>query len=350
MATAGKNVFLIGPGFIGREVLDLLLAEGYAVTTLVRRESYAKELEQSGAKTVLGSLEDSETIIKHTIASDIVIHTATADHLPSVQAVIDGVERRTKDNKKTIFIHTSGTSLVSDDAKGQFKGDKVYSDDRQDELAALPDTASHRLIDLAIIHAAQRLGPAGAKLAIMTPPLIYGRNRKYDRLSIQLPTLMRFALKHGYAGHVGKGLSIWSQIHVVDLARAYVTLLHWLEAANADEALKFPYFFCENGREIVWGDAVAAIGKALHAAGRIESPVPKTIPEDLYGDLFGKASAWVVASNSRTRAKKLREFGWEPKEKGVLESLIEDEIPLILQETGEFNGYSRAVVSGNIGT
>ncbi|KEF57254.1 uncharacterized protein A1O9_05171 [Exophiala aquamarina CBS 119918] len=348
MALAGKNVFLIGPGFIGREVLDLLLAEGYSVTALVRRESSAKELEQDGAKTVLGGLDDSEIITKHTIASDIVIHTATADHLPSVQAVIQGVEDRAKDNKKTIFIHTSGTSLLSDDAKGQFKGEKIYSDNRQDEIDALPDTASHRLIDLAILRAAKRLTSAGARLAIMTPPLIYGKSPKYNRLSIQLPTLTRFALKHGYAGQVGKGASVWSQIHVIDLARAYITLLHWLEAASADEILKFPYFFCENGHEAAWADAVAVIGKALHAAGRIESPVPKTIPEDLYGDLFGKASAWVVASNSRSRAAKLREFGWEPKEKGLFESLVEDEIPLILQETGEFNGYGRPVVSGAI--
>lgn len=344
MATPGKNVFVIGPGFIGREVLDLLLAEGYSVTTLVRRESYAKELEQSGAKTVAGSLDDSETIIQHTIASDIVIHTATADHLPSVQAVIEGIEQRSRDNKKTIFIHTSGTSLLSDDSKGQYKGDKIYSDAEQDVLSALPDSASHRLIDLAILRARKRLSP-NAKMAIMTPPLIYGVNPKYQRLSIQLPTLTRFAVKHGYAGHVGKGASLWSTIHVADLARGYITLLHWLETANVDEVLATPYIFCENGHEIAWREPVVAIGKALHAAGRIQSPETKEIPEADYGDLFDKGTAWVVASNSRSRARKLRELGWEPKEKGVLESLVEDEIPIILQETGEFNGYKKPVVS-----
>jgi len=64
---------------------------------------------------------------------------------------------------------------------------------------------------------------------------------------------VRFALKHGYAGHVGKGLSVWSEIHVFDLARAYVTLLHWLEDTDAAKVLENPYFFCENGHEFAWG-------------------------------------------------------------------------------------------------
>lgn len=33
------SVFLLGPGFIGGEILDLLLISKYKVTTLVRRES-----------------------------------------------------------------------------------------------------------------------------------------------------------------------------------------------------------------------------------------------------------------------------------------------------------------------
>lgn len=331
-STTGKSVFLIGPGFIGREVLDRLLAEDYAVTTLVRRESYAREIEQSGAKTVLGGLDDRDIIIQQTLASDIVIHTATADHLPSVEAVLAGIERRVSQGKKTIFIHTSGTSLIGDDAKGQYPGDKIYSDDKPEDIDALPDTAPHRDVDLAIVKAQKKLG-SDARITIMIPPLIYGANPKYKRLSIQLPYLTRFALKRGYAGHVGKGASVWSQIHVFDLARGYITLLHWLETASPEDVAKSPYIFCENGQEFAWRDGVAVIGKALHQAGRIDSPETKTIPPDQYGDLFGEWSAWVVASNSRSRAIKLRELGWEPKEKGLFESLAEDEIPILLEES-----------------
>ncbi|EXJ88988.1 hypothetical protein A1O3_02052 [Capronia epimyces CBS 606.96] len=357
-SSKSKSVFLIGPGLVGREILDLLLAEQYSVTTLVRRESYAAEIRESAAaagaqvQTVVASLDDSSTIQAQTVVHDVVIHTATADHLASVEAVIAGVEARARLGKQTIFIHTSGTSLLSDDSRGEYRGDRIFDDARPQDIDALPDTAAHREIDLAIVRARDRLASAGAraKLAIVIPPLIYGLNPKYGRLSIQLPTLTRFALKHGYAGHVGKGASVWSDIHVFDLARAYVVLLHWLERDDSDAADDLranPYFFCESGHDFSWADAAAVIGKELHNAGRIPSPVPTPIPVQNYDDLFGHFTPWVVGSNSRSRATRLRSLGWEPREKSLFDSLTQDEIPLILQENLDtFHGYAGVAVSG----
>lgn len=272
------------------------------------------------------------------------MHVATADDLPSVQAVLKGVKRRAQDGQQTIYIHTSGTGLFGDAAKGQYEADRVYSDDKPQDIDALPDTAPHRAIDLAIVRARQELGH-GAKVAIMIPPLIYGIQHEYRRLSIQLPTLTRFALKHGYAGQVGRGASVWSTIHVLDLARGYIALLRWLEQTPAGEVMENPYFFCESGHDIAWKEPVAVIGQALHAAGRIKDPSPRTIPEQDYKDLFGEFTPLVVGSNCRSRATRLRQLGWQPREKGVLESLQDDEIPLLLQETGEFNGYTGVAAS-----
>ena len=45
--------------------------------------------------------------------------------------------------------------------------------------------------------------------------------------------------------------------------------------------------------------------------------------------------------------ERLREMRWKPREKGVLESLREDEIPIILEEwTGDFHGYAGVASSG----
>lgn len=44
-----KKVFVLGPGYVGREIIDLLKAEGgYEITTLVRREAAAKEFGNEG--------------------------------------------------------------------------------------------------------------------------------------------------------------------------------------------------------------------------------------------------------------------------------------------------------------
>ncbi|KAI2736023.1 hypothetical protein DTO013E5_9178 [Penicillium roqueforti] len=78
-----RSVFLIGPGFIGGKILDLLLQKKYNVTTLVRRQSAVADFEKLGVKTVIGTL-DIGTITNQVTVSDIVFHTAAADHLPFV--------------------------------------------------------------------------------------------------------------------------------------------------------------------------------------------------------------------------------------------------------------------------
>ena len=343
--STGKNVFIIGPGLIGWTVLDLLVAENYKVTGLVRRQEHADGLKESGAEAVIGDLHDEELIVQNIAKNDIVFHTATADDLPSVQAVLRGVREKASRGEPITYIHTSGTSLLDDKALGSFKSDKIYHDDKQEEIDSLSDDAPHRQIDLAILKARKELG-SKAKIAIMIPPLIYGTS--HGRLTIQLPTLARWALKHGYPAHVGQGKSVWSNVHVRDLARGFVTVLHHLESSQASGESN-PYFFAENSgdNEPSWGEMVAVIGEELHAKGRIQDPTPKEMPVETYGDVFGpEFTGPVVGMNSRSRAVRLRQLGWKPQEKGWKESLVEDELPILLKEdSSNYKGYAGAVAS-----
>lgn len=172
MAT-DKTVFIVGPGFIGWNILDDLIAEGYKVTGLVRRKEHADGIKASGATVVMGDINDKSLITEQTLKHNIIFHTATADHLPSVEAVLDGVKQRAEKGLMTIFIHTSGVSVLDDDAHGSYKSDKKYHDDKMEEIDSVPDDAPHRPIDLAIVKAHKELG-SKAKIAIMIPPLIYG--------------------------------------------------------------------------------------------------------------------------------------------------------------------------------
>ncbi|KAL3459472.1 hypothetical protein BJX64DRAFT_301224 [Aspergillus heterothallicus] len=289
------SIFLIVPGLIGGE-------------------SARKAFHDLGVQTVLGPLSDSKIISAQTTASDIVIHTATADDLPSVEAVLAGIRQRSQAGHKTIYIHTSGASLIGDNAEGSFKNDFIYDDEKPASIDALPDSAAHREIDLAIVNASKTAELKGTtKFAIMIPPVIYGVRSREKRLSIQLPTMVRYSIKHGYPGMIGDGLAVWNQVHVKDLARGY---------------------------------CAAEIGRILHRAGKVADPTPQTIPRENYRDLFGEYSGLVIGSNARNRANRLRKIGWEAREKKTFASLAEDEIPLILLETGEFNGYAAPVASG----
>ena len=172
--------------------------------------------------------------------------------------------------------------------------------------------------------------------------MIYLVNPKHKRLTIQIPTLTRFALKHGFAAHVGTGAPVESNIHVVDLARAYVILLHHMEDTSATSLLDNPYYFCEctGDNEPSWHDIATVIGSGLHEAGKIKDPKPRTLPESLYGDVFGAYTSAVIGLNSRSRANRLRALGWKPVEKDWRKSYLEDELPEIIKEdNGSFSGY-----------
>ncbi|KAH6844737.1 hypothetical protein B0I37DRAFT_378166 [Chaetomium sp. MPI-CAGE-AT-0009] len=336
MTTKG-SVFLIGPGFIGLQVLGELLAEGYPVTTLVRREEAQANLEKLGSKTTLGSLDDPDVIRKAAADADIVIHTASADHQPSVTSVLDGISERAKDGKNTIYIHTSGCGALNDGSNGDKASDMIYEDDKPETIDSIADNALHRSIDLSILKAARELGTK-AKMSIVLPPAVYGLGKE-NRLSMQVPTLTRFAIKHGYAGYVGGGKAVCGYIHVADLARGYMTVLHHMELTPAEKVLENPYFFAENGEERSWEECAQEIGRVLQKAGKIQDATPREISSDLYDDLFGKWSGVALGQNARNRANRLRALGWKPREKSAFESLLEDELPVILRDVSDFKGF-----------
>ena len=90
-----------------------------------------------------------------------------------MEAVLEAVKARAERGSSTIFIHTSGTSVLDDGAKGAFKSDKIYYDNKPEDIDAVPDTAPHRDVDLTIVRAIKQIGDK-AKIAIMIPPTIHG--------------------------------------------------------------------------------------------------------------------------------------------------------------------------------
>ncbi|KHN94782.1 NAD dependent epimerase/dehydratase family protein [Metarhizium album ARSEF 1941] len=345
-----SQVFVVGPGYTGREIIDLLLLEDrYEVTTLVRRESAIAEFQKDGVKAVLGHLDDVDVIQQLSAKSDIIFHTATADHLESAQAILAGIEERANQGKQSIYLHQSGTGVLSDSSPGNNVNNEVFSDKTPAQIDTLASTAPHRKIDLgmrtraspasldvsllndvaAILEARQKLG-SKARIFIWMPPLIYGSNSRHKRHSIQVPALTRFALKHGQAGYVGTGTKTWGVVHVRDLAKAYVQVLHWAETApDSDPELQNPYFFCESA-QVTWGEVSAIVGKGLHKAGRIATPDARPVLESEYGDLLGRDTPDVVGSNSRNRADRLRAMGWTPEHLGLDEAFEKEDLPELL--------------------
>lgn len=323
-----QSIFIVGAGYIGHNVLDQLLATKRAVTVLVRAPDQAALFEKAGVKTVIGTLSDLELLTTQAAQHEITINTASSDDLPSVEAILSGVRQRVHAGLPTIYLHTSGAGILDDGALGKYKTDNIYRDDAPGDIDNLSPTAIHRHVDVPIVQAAREFGDK-AKIVIIIPPFVYGVNVAHKRHSFVLANLVRFALKRGFAGYVGNGKNVWSVVHVKDLAQAYMTLLAYMEKSPPSVFLENPYFFAENGSEVSMLEVAEVVAQALYKTGKMQSPEIQSFSKSDYADVIGPWTE-ILGCNSRNRAIRLREFGWEPKEKDVLTTWKEEEVPSIV--------------------
>jgi len=186
-----KSIFLLGTGYIGGSLL-LQLKEAFPssqITVLIRKDEYIPTLDKLGVKHVKGQLGDKDTISQAVLENDCVIHAATADDEPSVEAVLEGIKLRAEKGLLTTYLHTSGTGELMDHSQEYKDTGVVFSDDNPAQIDALPDHADHRNVDLKILKARQEL-KGKAKISIILPPCIFGVGAgPFNKLSQQVIAL-----------------------------------------------------------------------------------------------------------------------------------------------------------------
>jgi nucleoside-diphosphate-sugar epimerase len=283
------NVFLTGAGgYIGGSVAAALIKRGHQVRGLTRSATGAEQLKSYGITPVMGELDDSRLLKQEASVADMVINTANADHRGAVEALISGLSQSGKR-----LIHTSGTSIVGDDARGDFCSEVIFSEETS--LAIDPRKQARRDIDLRVMDAAKQ----NVHSAVIIPSLIYGHGTGVNKQSIQVPFLVKNAHEVGSVQIVGKGLNTWSNIHIDDLVNLYL--------AVSEQAPAGAFYFAENG-EASFSDVAEAISRRfsirhiehLHADDAVKR--------------WGAARAlFTFGSNSRVRSVRAKkELNWRP--------------------------------------
>ncbi|CAF3762691.1 unnamed protein product [Rotaria sordida] len=350
MSSQQINILFTGAtGYIGGSVLTGLLqhpnSSNFKITALIRGdESRVKKLGSLGVIPLIGSNDSHDIIEKAASESHVVIHTGdSADDLPSAKAIISGLNKRTQTTgKPVIYIHTSGTGVLIEDVRGKKGSNTVYNDLDPDQIDGLADTQMHRNVDLLVTNSAQA-NPL-LKSVIILPPLIYGIGKGlFNQTSIQLPILIRAALKRGKAETIGAGESTWDSVHIDDLVDAYIILFDQLLAAygpNAkSDAKPSPYlttgregyYFAENGRHS-WRQLAEKIGEVLHRKGAIKSSKVTSFPDDEIEDaLWGPASWNALGSQSNSKAERLRKLGWKPHRPNLFDS-VEEQVDVLIND------------------
>ncbi len=295
------NVFITGAaGFIGGSVAARLLKEGDKVRGLVRTAEQAERVRKLGIEPVIGTLEDTDILAREAKQADAVVNAASSDHRASVEAMLDALTGSGKP-----FIHTSGSSVIGDDARGEWKSDKIFAEDTPFDV--VPEKAARASLDKLIIDAAQR----GVRSVILCNTMIYGTGLGASPNSVQIPPLVAQAQKSGIARYVGKGINVWSNVHIEDVADLYLLALKNAPAGS--------FYFVENG-EASYADIVTAIAKRLNLGEPQSWPVEEAIKE--WG--FGHA-VYSFGSNSRvTAARARKELGWKPTHTSVFDWIEQD--------------------------
>ncbi|KAA1475299.1 NAD(P)-binding protein [Dentipellis sp. KUC8613] len=319
-STNKLQIFMTGvTGYIGGTVLQLLLEhpkrDTFEITAYVRNAEKAKKLEAFGVRTVLGDLDDVDKLEVAASKANVIINFASSDHFPGNTAILRGMKKRhEKAGEVPIIIHTSGTGVLADDARGDRSSDIIYYDTNPDQIETLPDTQNHRSVDMAVV-AADKAGYA--RTYIIVPSVVYGLATGkladagiMNRHSLLPPLLLKAGFDRGQGGVAGEGKNIWPGVELNETAQLFIIVL---EAALAHPERPLPhgregFFFAENG-EFPMIVVCKEIAKILYDMGKAKSPEPTPFTHDEILKYFG---GYTLSTNARARADRGRALGWKP--------------------------------------
>ncbi|WP_116089620.1 SDR family oxidoreductase [Sphingomonas crusticola] len=288
------RVFLTGAtGFIGSHILPQLLDAGHKVLGLTRSDEGARALEEAGAQTHLGTLEDLDSLRRGAAQADAVMHTAFdhdfsrfAENCEKDRRVIEAIGAVLAGSARP-FIITSGVGLGSVGA-GQLAIEQAVDwhhpnprvASEQAGAAALEKGASVAVVRLPQVHDTKKQG-------LITPFIELSRAKRMS-------------------AYIGEGANRFAAAHVTDVARLYRLALEHHEPGARYHAV------AEEG--VPLRQIAEAVGAGL------EVPVVSLSSEqaaDHFGWLAMFAGLDLAASSSWTRER----LGWQPTGPGLIADL-----------------------------
>lgn len=269
-------------GYIGRHVTARLLADGHEVTAFTRSPQSAATVQQTGARVLLGSLamiDDGQDLLN---GQDAVVWI-TQLMLENEHRTVEKLLERMRGTGKTF---NSGTSLLSERTDGEWI-EASYSEDEPfiPRRQIAPRLAIENMVRDAASH--------GVRALCVRPPLVWGHGG-----SKVIADLYHSARQTGVVCYVGRGLNVYSNVHVEDLADLY--------SRAVEHGVGGALYHCVSG-EANYRTMADTIARHLGVPVRSIS-VAESI--DVWDGFTGPI---VFSSCSRTRSKRSRaELGWRP--------------------------------------
>jgi nucleoside-diphosphate-sugar epimerase len=202
-----KTLVFGATGYLGKHISRHLAQTGHEVTAVIRSPQGAAALEAMGIKTVIGDLGDQQHLDQYGRDHDAIVWAAQL-MLEDESRVIDAFLANLKGTGKAL-IFTGGTSLLSERTDGDWS-ENNYA---EDEVFTPRRQIAPRL---EIENRVRAAAADGVRAMCIRPPLVWGNGG-----SKVIADIFHSAKKTGAACYVGRGLNVYSNVHVDDLAVVY---------------------------------------------------------------------------------------------------------------------------------
>jgi nucleoside-diphosphate-sugar epimerase len=204
------KVLVIGAtGFVGHGIARAFQRSGYEVYGLARSTDAGAWLTAHGVGRVDGNLDNVNALASRAGEFDVVIFAPMIPYeseRATVTPLLDACERAGR-----TFIFTSGTGVLGSAALDGEWSQETYAEDSP----FMPPPWLAMRVELEDYIRGRSAG--GLRAMIVRPPLVWGHGG-----SKQVPAFFDSARATGQVCYVGKGLNLYSNVHVDDLSNAFV--------------------------------------------------------------------------------------------------------------------------------
>lgn len=293
MASVETLLITGATGFVGSHVVEAIAGRATHLRALTRTSSRREKLEQYGIESVLGALEDAESVQRAVEGADVVVHMAAAlraadeagfarVNQQGTEAVVEAIRKARKPPRRLVYL--SSLAAVGPARDGRPVGPA-------DEPAPLTAYGRTKLAGERICRG---VAP-DTEVVILRATAVYGPG---DR---DLFDFFRLAKRGVLPVPTGPPRRL-QLVHAADLARAVV-----LAATGASGG---GVYHIAEPQSHSWAEVVTLVGRAVGREGRLV-PVPAALISiagaisEAFGRLVGRPSIF-----SRDKARELLAPGW----------------------------------------
>lgn len=217
--------------------------------------------------------------------------------------------------------------------------EKVYNDvDDIKEILEVIKSSPVRVVDNLVLSQ----DSSKIKTALMVGPMIYGTGHgAINKRTIQCPELTKYALQNGQLYMIGKGESVWSNVHIHDLGKLFALLLQAAVEKRDGMWNENGVFLPENGSMVStiiraccfetdgsqsFGEVARQIARTAHEQKLIKSEEVRSVRSEDANSIMPHGAVLLGTNAQLKSLRARRDLGWEPS----AISLTED-IPLMVK-------------------